>query len=201
MRVLFLEDVMGVALGGEIKEVKNGFARNYLIPKSLATPATKDALQRISKVSKGAEERRLKTLADMKSLGEELDGSRINVEMRAGASGRLYGSVTTMVVAEELQKLTEREIDRRSINISDSIREIGIHSATVRLHPEILANISILVYPSGTDPEDTLQKIQGESEDKTGEDSPVSEFSDTDEATSTDPLPEMAQDEKVSDNS
>ncbi len=164
MRVLFLEDVSGVALGGEIKDVKNGFARNYLIPKKLALPATKDAMQRIVRLSRDAEEKRLKTLADMKALGKELDGARVDVEMRAGSSGRLYGSVTNAVVAAELSKMTDREIDRRTIDIPGSIRDIGLHSATIRLHPEVLATISLLVYASGTDPEATLLKLQADAE-------------------------------------
>jgi large subunit ribosomal protein L9 len=161
--------VGGVALGGEIKEVKAGFARNYLIPKKLAVPATKDALQRVQRLSREAEEKRLKTLADMKSLGEELDGTRVDIEMRAGASGRLYGSVTNAVVATELSKMTDREIDRRTIDISDSIRDVGMHSATVRLHPEIAATISLLVYPAGTDPEETVLKLQEAAEAAEGE--------------------------------
>ena len=160
MKVLFLEDVTGVALGGEIKDVKNGFARNYLIPKRLAVPATKDALQRVERLSRDAEQKRLKLLADMKALGEALDGTRVNIEMRAGANGRLYGSVTNSVVAAELSKVTDREIDRRTVEVPDSIREVGVHSATVRVHSEVTATLSLLVYPAGTDPEEFAQSLQ-----------------------------------------
>ena len=72
MRVVFLEDVAGVAQGGEIKEVKNGFARNYLIPKRLAVLATQDSLQRVERLKHRAEDTRLQKLTDMKALGEEL---------------------------------------------------------------------------------------------------------------------------------
>ena len=164
MRVLFLEDVTGVALGGEIKEVKNGFARNYLIPKRLAVPATKDALQRVERLSRNAEQKRLKLLADMKALGEALDGTRVDIEMRAGANGRLYGSVTNAVVAAELSKATGREIDRRTIEVADSVREVGVHSATVRVHSEVTATLSLLVYPAGTEPDEFAQRLQEEAE-------------------------------------
>ena len=169
MKVLFLEDVTGVALGGEIKEVKNGFARNYLIPKKLAVPATKDALQRVERLSKDAEQKRLKLLADMKALGEALDGTRVDIEMRAGANGRLYGSVTNAVVAAELSKATDREIDRRTIEVADSIREVGEHSATVRVHPEVTATLSLLVYPAGADPEEFAQSLQEEEQADEGD--------------------------------
>ncbi len=102
MKVVFLEDVSGVALGGEVKDVKGGFARNYLIPQKLAVPATPDAMQRVERLGKQAEEQRIKTLQDMRALGELLEGSMVNVPMRAGTSGRLYGSVTNAIVAEEL---------------------------------------------------------------------------------------------------
>ena len=123
MRVLFLEDVDGVALGGEIKEVKRGFARNYLLPKGLATLATGDALQRVERLKRQAETVRLKTLTDMRALSEELNGAQVNVEMRAGATGRLYGSVTNALVAAALSEITGRETDRRIIEIPESIRE------------------------------------------------------------------------------
>ena len=152
MRVVFLEDVAGVAQGGEVKEVKNGFARNYLIPKNLAVVATQDTLQRVQRLGKQAEDTRLQRLTDMKALGEELDGVQINIAMRAGASGRLYGSVTNVVVAEELGKLTDREIDRRTIEIPESIRQVGLHQVRIRLHADVDANITLLVYAEGTDP-------------------------------------------------
>ena len=160
MKVLFLEDVTGVALGGEIKDVKNGFARNYLIPKRLAVPARKDGLQRVERLSRDAEQKRLKLLANMEALGEALDGTRVNIEMRAGANGRLYGSVTNSVVAAELSRVTDREIDRRTVEVPDSIREVGVHSATVRVHSEVTATLSLLVYPAGADPEEFAQSLE-----------------------------------------
>ena len=164
MKVLFLEDVAGVALGGEVKEVKRGFARNYLIPKGLATLATRDALQRVKRLTGQAETVRLKTLTDMKALSEELNGAQVNVEMRAGATGRLYGSVTNAVVAVELSIMTGREMDRRTIEIPESIRDIGKYELRIRLHSEVDATISLLVYPAGTDPAEYAARLEEETE-------------------------------------
>jgi large subunit ribosomal protein L9 len=164
MRVVFLEDVAGVAHGGDVKEVKNGFARNYLIPQALATPATNEALQRTRRLGREAETKRLKTLADMKELSQELDGSQVTVEMKAGASGRLYGSVTNMIVADEVAKLTDREIDRRTIQIPESIRQVGVYQIRIKLHPEVETDISVLVHPSGTDPAEFLASLSEEEE-------------------------------------
>ena len=160
MRVVFLEDVAGVAQGGDVKDVKNGFARNYLIPKNLAVPAAHNALQRVDRLAKEAETTRLKTLADMRALATALDGVRVDVEMRSGAGGRLYGSVTNIIIAEELSKLTGREIDRRIIELDEPIRELGLFNLDVHLHAEVDAKIGVLVYAMGTDPAAVLEALE-----------------------------------------
>lgn len=162
MRVVFLEDVAGVALGGDVKEVKNGFARNYLIPKNLAVPATHNALQQIQSIAQRSEEERVQTLTDVRAVAEALEGTLINIEMRSGVNNRLYGSVTNAVLADELSKITSREIDRRTIILPEPIRELGLFEVTLRLHPEVEVPISVLVYPIGADPETALAIARGE---------------------------------------
>ena len=186
MRVVFLDDVPGVALGGEVKEVKNGFARNYLIPQNLAVAATRDALQRVENLGQQAEVKRLKTLKDMKALGEQLDGVHVNVEMRAGASGRLYGSVTNATVAEKISEITEREINRRTIELSEPIRELGTFDLNLRLHPEVNATVNLLVYPSGADPDEFLARLKEEAEAVEADDLSETEKSEATEETSED---------------
>jgi large subunit ribosomal protein L9 len=166
MRVVFLEDVDGVARGGDVKEVRNGFARNYLIPKNLAVPATHNALQRVGRLAKEAEVERLQRLEDMRALAQELDGTQVNIEMRAGSGGRLYGSVTNTIVAEELSRLVGREIDRRIMEIAEPIRQLGTFQVNVRLDPEVEARINVLVYATGTDPTAQGETDEGE---ETGE--------------------------------
>ena len=176
MKVVFLEDVPGVAQGGDIKEVKNGFARNYLIPKSLATPATHNAVQRVQKLQSQAQVARVKRLEDMKELAAEFDGSQINVEMRAGSSGRLYGSVTNAMIADKIAELTEREIDRRVVQLDEPIRELGSYDLTLRLHAEVEAGVSVLVYPTGVTPEEFIESLTPpEEEEQTEEAQEVQE--------------------------
>ena len=162
MRVVFLEDVAGVAQGGDVKEVKNGFARNYLIPKNLAVPATHNALQRIKRLSREAEQVRVKRLNDMRELAAALNESRVKVEMRAGASGRLYGSVTNAIIADELSKVVDGEIDRRTVLLDEPIRDLGLFDVRLRLHPEVDAEVQVQVYAMGTDPD----AAEGEEEDE-----------------------------------
>lgn len=164
MRVVFLEDVPGVAQGGDVKEVKNGFARNYLIPKNLATPATHNALQRIAKLQRHAEVTRVRRLEDMKELAAELDGARISVEMRAGSTGRLYGSVTAAIIAARLAEMTEKDIDRRTVSLSEPIRDLGTFDLTLELHPEVQAGVSVLVHPTGTTPDEFEESLRAAAE-------------------------------------
>ena len=169
MRVVFLQDVAGVAQGGDVKEVKNGFARNYLIPKKFAVPATHNALQRVKQYTEQAERARLRLLQDMRELSETLDGTRIDVEMRAGASGQLYGSVTNAIIADKLSEMADREIDRRGIEIDEPIRQLGTFNVNVRLHPEVQAQIDVLVYPTGTTADEWLQSLEEEEAAAEGE--------------------------------
>ena len=160
MRVVFLQDVAGVAQGGDVKEVKNGFARNYLIPKKFAVPATHNELQRVKQYAEQAETTRLRLLQDMRELSETLNGARVDVEMRAGASGQLYGSVTNAIIADKLAEMADREIDRRGIEIDEPIRQLGSFNVDVRLHPEVQAQIEVLVYPTGTTADEWLASLE-----------------------------------------
>jgi large subunit ribosomal protein L9 len=123
-------------------------------------PSNREALRKVGTLKQEADQTRLKTLADLKVLGEVLDGSRVNVEMRAGASGRLYGSVTNAIVAAELSVLTDREIDRRTVEIEEPIRRVGIHDVHLRLHPDVDASITVLVHPTGSDADEYLAGIE-----------------------------------------
>ncbi|MBR48688.1 MAG: 50S ribosomal protein L9 [Chloroflexi bacterium] len=160
MEVVFLTDVEGVAQGGEVKEVRNGFARNYLIPQQLAAPATHNNLQRIKKLTEQAKVDRLKILQDMKELASAIDGTEITIPVRAGANGRLYGSVTGTMIADQVSEITGRTLERRLVQLDDPIRDLGTFEVPVRLHPEVSANISVIVHADGEDPISELEEAE-----------------------------------------
>ena len=167
MRVVFIEDVEGVALGGEVKEVKNGFARNYLIPTNLAAPAPHNNLQRIHKLTKNAATSRTYRLDEMKNLAGTLDGTEIGIEMRAGSNNRLYGSVTGTMVADALEEETGIKIERRLVQLDDPIRDVGTYEVLLRLYSDVNALIKVTVYATGTDPfEMVAQEDEESDEDK-----------------------------------
>ena len=133
MRVIFLADVPGSGQAGEVKEVKNGYARNFLIPGKLAVVATHDQLQRIENIRKAGDERRIKEEQDMNILAELLAEVSVILTAKAGPTGRFYGAITSAQIADELSRLTEREIEHRNVQLEEPIHEPGSYEAEVRL--------------------------------------------------------------------
>ena len=145
MQVLFLEDVAPNHRAGDVKEVKNGYGRNYLIPKGMATIATKVALQQATALRAAASERRIKETSDWRVVAEELEKRPVVIKMRSGPTGRLYGSVTNVMIANELSEMTDRPIDRRGIRISSPIRQVGSIKLPIKLFEDVDCEIEIQV--------------------------------------------------------
>ena len=171
MKVVFLEDVEGVAQGGEVKDVKNGFARNYLLPKNLAAPATHNNLQRIEKLRRQANVDRVEKLEDMKSVAESINDTEIVMEMRAGANDRLYGSVTGTMIADSVTDKTGISVERRWVQLDNPIRETGEFDVSIRLHSDVSANVRVIVHATGQDPleEETGDNNQESAQDDSGD--------------------------------
>ena len=168
MKVIFLEDIPGTADAGEVKEVKNGFARNYLLPRELAVPATPDQLQRLGSIQRSAEKKRLQTSKEMGTVAEALEGTIVTIEARLGPTGRLYGAVTSRHVAEALTKQTERQLDHRHVLLPEAIHAPGDYPVTVRLYRDVTAQVTVSVVAEGYVPEDApvaeMEEIIAEAE-------------------------------------
>ena len=147
MKVLFLHDVRPTARAGDIKEVKNGFARNYLIPQKMAVLATSHEIARAENLRKEAETRRKAEAAEWRDIVEALKSEPIKVIVRTGPTGRLYGSVTAAMIAEEIETAAGREIDRRSIKIPAPIRTLGKYPIPVQFADEVETSLDVLVEP------------------------------------------------------
>ena len=164
MRVIFLSDVPGSGLAGEVKEVKNGYARNFLIPGNLAVLATHDQLQRIEHIRKAGDERRLKEEQDMNVLAELLAEVSVTLTAKAGPTGRFYGAITSAQIADELSLLTEREIEHRSVQLEEPIREPGSYEAEVRLGYGISVALQVTAEAEGAIKEQAAAEPQTEAE-------------------------------------
>ncbi len=149
MKVIFLEDVPGAADAGEVKEVKNGFARNYLLPKGLAAPATPGQLQRIRAIEAAARQKRLQFSEEWGQVAEMIQGMEVPVEVRVGPNGRLFGSVTGRHIAERLTAATGRAIDHRQVLLGSTIHEPGDYPVSIRLYREVTAEVTVSVVPEG----------------------------------------------------
>lgn len=145
MRVLFLEDELPTARAGDIREVKNGFARNYLIPRGIAVLATEHQLRRAEKLRAEAEERRLRELNEWRDIAAELQETPVELTVRTGPTGRLYGSVTNTIIAARLSELTGRLIERKRVRLQEQIRIVGEYRLPVRFMDEIDATITLKV--------------------------------------------------------
>ncbi|MCY4583563.1 MAG: 50S ribosomal protein L9 [Chloroflexi bacterium] len=149
MKVIFLEDVAGAADAGEVKEVKNGFARNYLLPKGLAAPATPGQLQRIRAIEAAARQKRLQFSEEWGEVAALIEGTQVPVEVRVGPNGRLFGSVTGRHIADRLSAATGRSIDHRQVLLGSAIHEPGDYPVSIRLYREVTAEVTVSVVPEG----------------------------------------------------
>ena len=145
MKVLFLQDVRPSARAGDVKEVKDGFARNYLLPQGLAVFATDHELRRASKLRQQAEARRLAEANEWQDIVDGLKDLKIRIEVRTGPTGRLYGSVTNTMIAARLAEMTERDIDRKGIQITAPIRTTGEYKIPARFVEGVATTLTIEV--------------------------------------------------------
>ena len=149
VRVLFLEDVTNVANAGEVKEVANGFARNYLLPKNLATVATPEQLKRIAKLQRTAEERRVRETGDWRALARILEGTILHIPGKVGPTGKFYGAISVTRIIEDLEAATNQRVLRRAVELSEPIREPGTYSINLRLHQKVSAEITVVAQTEG----------------------------------------------------
>ncbi len=181
MKVVFLESVEGTAQVAEIKEVKNGFARNYLLPRGLAAPAVEPYLQRANARAAREAKRQEALDKDAASVAERIEGSRITIPARVGEQGKLYGSVTSVHIAAEVAKLIgEQEFDHRKVLLPEAIKEVGIQPVRLRLTRNVEAAIEVEVVGEGEEPATVVaaeQDAAAEAPESEGEEAATSKES------------------------
>ena len=145
MKVILTHEVSGLGTAGDIIEVKPGYARNYLMPRGLATPWTKGGQKQVDAINKGREVRAVKTLEEAQSMKARLEGGPITVAAHAGKEGRLFGAVSTADIAAAVKDAIGTDIDKRKIEVPTPIKTTGAHEALVRLHSEVQAKVTLNV--------------------------------------------------------
>ncbi|CED90153.1 MAG: 50S ribosomal protein L9 [Actinomyces succiniciruminis] len=144
-KLILTHDVTNLGAAGEVVEVKDGYARNYLVPRKLATPWTKGAQRQIDQMAEARRKRAIDSLEQAQEARAWLSSNVITVTASAGDNGRLFGAVTTAQLADGVKEAGGPAIDRRKIQVIPPIKSTGRHSATVRLHPDVVAPLEVNV--------------------------------------------------------
>lgn len=151
MKILLLKDVYHLGHAGDIKKVADGYGRNYLIPQGYAVLASPGAMKQAESIRAKAEVVRQQLNTEMSAVAERINGTWITFASKAGETGKLYGSITSQMVAEKISEKAGVEVDKRMIDIQP-IRTLGEHKAHVRLTIDIVPIVNILVHREGETP-------------------------------------------------
>ena len=145
MKVLLKHDVPKLGKAGQVKNVANGYARNYLIPQGVAVLATPGAMKQADVLARSEQLRQAKLAADAGALAAVLQETTLTFQVRAGEGGKLYGSITAQQIADELKNKAELEIDRRKLELREPIRSLGTHKVVVHLASELQPELTVIV--------------------------------------------------------
>lgn len=145
MKVILTHDVSGLGTAGEVVDIKDGYARNYLFPRGFATAWTKGGQKQVESIQKARAAREIRSLDDAKSVKGQLEVTVVTLIAKAGRSGRLFGAVSGSDIAAAVKAAGGPELDKRKIEVKGHIKTTGTYEALVRLHPDVQANVKLEV--------------------------------------------------------
>ena len=145
MRVIFLQDVPSVAKAGEVRDVADGYGRNFLLPKGLATLATPRELERLEVKRQAEAQQQALSEEEAITLAEKVGGLVLTLKAKVGAKGRLYGSITNADIAQEVSKIADCEVDKHKVRLEAPIREVGEYEVVLRLSKDVAPKLKVIV--------------------------------------------------------
>jgi large subunit ribosomal protein L9 len=148
MRVLLLKDVYKLGRAGDVKKVADGYGRNFLIPQGLAALATPGMLKQAERIREKATTERVRLNEELASVAEKIDGLELAFAVKAGETGKLYGSITTAMIADAIEAKLGMQIDRRQID-TQPIKTLGVHEVEVRLTIDLIPTVTALIHREG----------------------------------------------------
>ncbi len=148
MKLILTQPVSGLGTAGDVVDVKDGYARNFLLPRKVATPWTKGGQKQVDAITQGRAKRALKSAEDAAAAKGRLEGATITVTARAGQGGRLFGAVTPSEIADAIVTAGGPQVDKRQIEVPTPIRSVGDHAVHVRLHEGVSADLTVTVASS-----------------------------------------------------
>ncbi|MCA1831068.1 MAG: 50S ribosomal protein L9 [Actinomycetota bacterium] len=145
MKIVLMQEVRTLGAPGDVVEVKDGYARNYLIPRGFAINATKGALKQVATIRRTRELKEVRNLEQAQQIASQLGSLSVRIQSKAGDQGRLFGQITPAQVAEAITKAGGPKIDRKRLQFAEPIKNVGSHKLHLRLHPEVEAEITVEV--------------------------------------------------------
>ncbi len=149
MKIVLTQDVPSLGKAGEVKEVANGYGRNYLVPKGFATMATKGLIKQAQERAEAQRKRDFKSRGDAEALGQRINGQTVRFTVKVGELDRLYGSITNVDIAEKLSQQLGFAVDRRGVELGDPIKRAGVYSVIVNLGHGLTPRINVVVEGEG----------------------------------------------------
>lgn len=143
MKVILLKDVKGMGQAGELVNAKDGYARNYLIPRKIAIEATPDNLKKWKESKAEEAAQKEQELEESMKLKEQIEKITVNIKAKGGTEGRLFGSVTSQDISNGLKKQHKIDIDKRKIELKDNIKMVGVTEVEVKVYPDISATLKV----------------------------------------------------------
>lgn len=144
MKVIFLKDVKGQGKKGEIKDVSEGYANNFLIPKGLVSVASQGNVKQLENQSQAEKKKKEQEKQKAQALAEKIEALTIQIKAKSGEGGRLFGSITSKQIADELES-KKISVDKRKIELGDPIRTLGVTQVPIKVHPEVKAMLKVQV--------------------------------------------------------
>ena len=148
MRVILKTEVKGLGRVGDVKDVADGYARNYLLPKGLAIEATGGQLKHLAQERDAEKNRKDRAHGEAEALAKRLGEVTLVFKLKAGDQGKTFGSVTAKEVAEALTEEAKAEIDRTKVVLHEPLKSLGVHTVEVRLLPDVRANVTVAIEPA-----------------------------------------------------
>lgn len=145
MKVVFIKDVSAKGKKGDIKEVADGYARNYLLPQGLAIPATSAAIKAAKVQSEENAQRQARLQEELSEMAHLLDGKELHFKARAGVKGRLHGAITSADIAAKASQLININIDKKKIKLDESLHQLGIHEVSINMSKGLEAKIKVII--------------------------------------------------------
>jgi large subunit ribosomal protein L9 len=143
MKLILTQDVNGLGAPGDVVEVKDGYGRNYLLPRGLATAWTKGGEKQVAQIKRARDVREVRDLDDAAAIKSKLEGLKVTLSARTGDTGRLFGAVTVADVVDAITAAGGPAVDKRKVTIVAPIKTVGAHKVEVRVHPEALATLNV----------------------------------------------------------